>query len=134
MEHSNAWLFQECFWILIISVVKKLQLIAARTEITRLRQENDRFRSVLMHLTMEHHNLQMLVVASMQRHSDSTIYPVQSLLTQVTHSSSLILAVLSFFFCDGLFSWFSFLQDLHATRIVIPCGNSGLKRGQVGTY
>lgn len=65
----------------------KDELIAARTEITRLRQENDRFRSVLMHLTMEHHNLQMLVVASMQRHSDSTIYPVQSLLTQDASST-----------------------------------------------
>lgn len=47
----------------------KSELLAARMEITRLSDENSRFRSMLTHLTSEYHTLQMHVVASMQRQS-----------------------------------------------------------------
>lgn len=56
----------------------KNELQAARMEISRLCEENDRFRAMLTHLTTEYHNLQMHVVASMQRHSESLNHPVQS--------------------------------------------------------
>ncbi|KAG0579117.1 hypothetical protein KC19_4G074400 [Ceratodon purpureus] len=45
------------------------ELLAARNEITRLSEENIRFRSMLTHLSSEYHNLQMHVVASVQRHN-----------------------------------------------------------------
>jgi hypothetical protein len=48
-------------------IALELQLLAARMEITRLSDENSRFRSMLTHLTSEYHTLQMHVVASMQR-------------------------------------------------------------------
>lgn len=66
------------------------QLLAARMEISRLCEENDRFRAMLTHLTTEYHNLQMHVVASMQRHSESLNHPVQIPMTaQVPTFSSL---------------------------------------------
>ncbi|KAG0590349.1 hypothetical protein KC19_1G092200 [Ceratodon purpureus] len=61
----------------------KNELLAARTEIGRLCEENSRFRSMVTHLTTEYHNLQMHVVMSMQRHKDSLSRPVnQSSMTQ----------------------------------------------------
>ena len=64
------------------------QLLAARMEIGRLCEENSRFRSMLTHLTTEYHNLQMHVVTSVQRHSDSLNRPVnQSSIAQVNNTT-----------------------------------------------
>lgn len=48
------------------------QVLGARIEIARLREENERYRSILTQLSSEYYNLQMHVVASMQRRSDSS--------------------------------------------------------------
>lgn len=50
----------------------KNEVLGARIEIARLREENDRYRSILTQLSSEYYNLQMHVVASMQRRSDSS--------------------------------------------------------------
>lgn len=78
------------------------QVFGARIEIARLREENDRYRSILTQLSSEYYNLQMHMVSSMQRRGDSTQQVKRKIFHSVTISDRNRLAIVVLTeYCSG---------------------------------